>query len=276
MLCCIIFGGFMKTSTKGIIAAIGFVLSIGVYYFLVQGIEWIWSGVCAKYYCMKTLSLAEFLSIEAALIGVYFVVSSIDDWKKEDQYQTAKKNILKLHAIYKKLKIYNVRLANLEKNISVLYITLDKTKSRKIQHTQLFLRYQSILSELEIKKEIAEADYSITQQSKNLYQQDFNNLIGLAHDYINTIDKKLAKKDEELIIQQNSDIQSIRTEYEAKLRNSSIVDQQTLLVEMAEKCNFYQQNLKQNDIDLILNQEYQKFNKYKKELSDLQHKINNF
>jgi len=37
MLCCIIFGGFMKTSTKGIIAAIGFVLSIGVYYFLVQG-----------------------------------------------------------------------------------------------------------------------------------------------------------------------------------------------------------------------------------------------
>lgn len=266
----------MKTKTKGIWAAIGFVLSIGVYYFLVQGIEWIWSGVCAKYYCMKTLSLAEFLSIEAALIGVYFVVSSIDDWKKEDQYQTAKKNILKLHAIYKKLKIYNVRLANLEKNISALYITLDKTKSRKIQHTQLFLRYQSILSELEIKKEIAEADYSITQQSKNLYQQDFNNLIGLAHDYINTIDKKLAKKDEEIIIKQNSDIQSIRTEYEAKLRNSSIVDKQTLLVEMTEKCNFYQQNLKQNDIDLILNQEHQKFNKYKKELSDLQHKINNF
>lgn len=272
---CIILGGGMKTKTKGIYAAIGFIVSIGIYYFLSLGIEWFWSDICAKHYCMKTLSLAEFLAIEAALIGVYFVVSSIDDWKKEDQYQTAKKNIIKLHSIYKKLEIYNVQLARLENSITSLYVRIDK--KWKNETTQLFSKYKSWLSDLEIDKEIKEANYFITQQSKNLYQEDFENLINLLHDYITTIDRKLKAKDTALISQQTKDLKPIREEYENKIKGISDVDKlQEIMKEFAEKSQAYKQNLTQNDIDLIHTQEHSKFDKYEQGLNELQKKINNF
>lgn len=267
----------MKTITKGFIALAGFVVSIGIYYYLSIAIESFWYDYCVNSYCMKTLSLAEFLSIEAAAIGVYFVVSSIDDWKKEDQYQTAKKNIKLLHSIYKKLELYNVQLANLESRRTKLYIIIDKRKESKIENTQLYNKYRSWLHEIEIKKDIKEADYSITQQSKNLFQEDFNRLIGFAHDYIFNIDSKITKKDKELIKQQTNDIKPIHEEYENKLKNANNPNElQNIRSEFIEKTQLYNRNLKQDDIDLIHAQEYSMFHNFSKELDTLQKKLNRF
>lgn len=179
------FGGVMKTKTKGMWAAIGFILSIGVYYFLVQGIEWIWSSVCAKHYCMKTLSLAEFLAIEAALIGLYFVVSSLDAWKHQDKYNNAKNRIALINDLkykiefsfgYKICSFYNNNISRGENEKKVFRMGLERD--------YIIACFKAYLKDTNIIGDIRNLDRENYNVKNCLYQKDFDEVIDLAYKYI--------------------------------------------------------------------------------------------
>ncbi|TCB55552.1 hypothetical protein [Acinetobacter terrae] len=173
----------MKTKTKGILAAIGFICSIGAYYYLSLAIEWIWSDICAKHYCMKTLSLAEFLSIEAAAIGVYFVVTSLDDWKHQDKYNNAKNRIAILNQLQPMITIgfgmklcnfYTVRKGEIENKVT----KIDTERNYVVEC------FNAYLQDTQIFKQIQDLDRENYYVKNCLYQEDFDVVIKHAHKFI--------------------------------------------------------------------------------------------
>lgn len=179
----------MKTKTKGISAAIIFIISIGVYYYLIQGIEWFWSDFCANSNsCMKTLSLAEFLSIEVALIGMYFVVSTLDDWKKQDQYQVAKANILKLHNISSILKKFNEKISDFDNLYSRALLNPSNTY---IEKTDNFLIYEDYKNNLKIEEDIRQCSLDIKDKAVSLHQNHFESCVDLAKEYLKDINNEI-------------------------------------------------------------------------------------
>lgn len=194
----------MKTSTKGIIASVGFICSIGIYYYLSLAIEWMWSDVCAKHYCMKTLSLAEFLAIEAALIGVYFVVSSLDDWKHQDKFQTAKINLVKLHEINSIISTFKNNLSNFDE-CYVEYFP-NSLSDNDIKETNSFKKYKAIKNRLKIQDKIEECELDINTKNINLFQNNFESCISLAKKYIQEIDKEITKLNNEKRVHINNRI----------------------------------------------------------------------
>ena len=210
----------MKTSTKGFIAAIVFLSSIGIYYYLSMGIDNYWLDYCSKNYCMKTLSLAEFLAIEAALLGVYFVVSSIDDWKKQDQYLNAKQNIEQLYKIESKIKIFKGKALDLH-NFSLDTSNIFPRKEHpNPQNTNMYLKYLGIKNSLNIDKLILDTEIDITKKMISLKQKKFENIITIAKDYINKIDKEIKKEDDSLLNQYR--IEKTNTDNKLKLIERNI------------------------------------------------------
>ncbi|MFK8986688.1 hypothetical protein [Acinetobacter seifertii] len=202
----------MKTRTKGIIAAVGFIFSIGIYYFLIQGIDWFWSDFCEQSYCMKTLSLAEFLAIEAALIGVYFVISSLDDWKHQDKYQTAKSNLVKLHEINSTLLVFKKKLSNFDE-CYVEYFP-NSLSDNDIKETNSFKKYKAIKSLLKIQEKLEECDHDINKKSVNLFQNNFESCINLAKTYIQEIEIEISNLNNKKRVEINNKI----TEQQEKKR----------------------------------------------------------
>lgn len=194
----------MKTRTKGIIAAVGFICSIGIYYYLSLAIEWMWSDVCAKHYCMKTPTLAEFLAIEVAVIGMYFVVSSLDDWKHQDKFQTAKINLVKLHEINSIISTFKNNLSNFDE-CYVEYFP-NSLSDNDIKETNSFKKYKAIKSRLKIQDKIEECELDINTKNINLFQKDFESCISLAKTYIQEIDKELTKLNNEKRVNINNRI----------------------------------------------------------------------
>lgn len=46
--------------------------------------------MCSSIHCIQIISLAEFLSITIAVIGLYWVIDSLDSWKNQDAYYTSR------------------------------------------------------------------------------------------------------------------------------------------------------------------------------------------
>ena len=89
----------MKLEDK-IYGAIGLTIFLTIaYYYAYSFVELYLSKLCDKYVCFEFPPYADFLAIWSAIIGLYFVVTSLDAWKDQDKYQTAKINLVKLHEI---------------------------------------------------------------------------------------------------------------------------------------------------------------------------------
>ena len=46
--------------------------------------------MCNSIHCIQIISLAEFLSITIAIIGLFWVIDSLDSWKNQDAYYTSR------------------------------------------------------------------------------------------------------------------------------------------------------------------------------------------
>lgn len=186
-------GGIMKLEDK-IYGAIGLTVFLTIaYYYAYSFVDLHLSKLCDKYVCFEFPPYADFLAIWSAIIGLYFVVTSLDAWKHQDQYQTAKQNIKLLHTVSEKLISFNVKISNVRDfNKEVLFLKTQRNK--EIMKTQLFSRYESLMENLGIIQLVNDTDYKITQMEKGLYQNEFNTIINLACSYVTNIDSEIKNK----------------------------------------------------------------------------------
>ena len=84
-------------------------LTIAYYYFY-SFVDLYLSKLCDKYVCFKFLTYSELLAIWVALIGLSFVVSSLDDWKNQYKFEKATKTIAELNNIIYLLNFLESRI----------------------------------------------------------------------------------------------------------------------------------------------------------------------
>lgn len=269
-------GGKMRLEDK-IYGSIGLTVFLTIaYYYVYSFVDLYMSKLCKKYVCFEFPPYADVLAIWVAIIGLYFVVTSLDDWKNQDKYQTAKKNIELLHTLSQKLELYNSEISNLENRIDDLRVYF-KMHEKSVEHTRFYKTYESWLNKFKIKEEIQNIDYCITQQAKCLYQVEFNSLISLAHRYINTIDAEIGKIDIKIVEEQNKNIKIIRKEHEKITENLTDAESREKETNSyLEKLNKEIKNLQQGDIDRIVTREHNTYLRFKKELKELQGKLNKY
>lgn len=282
MMCCIIMGGIMKLEDK-IYGAIGLTVFLTIaYYYAYSFVDLYLSKLCDKYVCFEFPPYADFLAIWSAIIGLYFVVTSLDAWKHQDQYQTAKQNIKLLHTVSEKLTSFNVKISNVRDfNKEVLFLKTQRNK--EIMKTQLFSRYESLMENLGIIQLVNDTDYKITQMEKGLYQNEFNTIINLAHSYVTNIDSEIKKKNAEIMKNYQENIVQNQLEKNQQLAEAEKIEDEDSknMVRAYLQFSKYTKSLKQpdltqNQIDAIITKNHIHYHNFSVKLKILQDKLNKY
>ena len=294
-------GGNMKLEDK-IYGAIGLTVFLTIaYYYAYSFADLYLSKLCDKYVCFEFPPYADFLAIWSAIIGLYFVVTSLDAWKHQDQYQTAKKNIEQLYTISNKVG----HLTNILRNLDKYNLQNPNVFQPPTKHTNAFLKFQSLKTEYKIDELIEHAEGSILEKSINLKHKKFENLINKIKNYTQNIEKEIQLLDEAVMIQYKEDqstMQKTLQDIEDKIKrmeegpikeknqtqlkyinpNSSlnIFPKEILFIFEDGSSIKYKKpicgDIEQSKITEILNKEKQLFLDFKIALKDLQIILNDF
>jgi len=193
--------------------SIGLGVGLTIIYYYIYAYFQIWfDNLCKKNYCIEFFPIGDFIACYIAIVGLYFVVTSLDAWKHQDQYQTAKKNIEQLYTISNTVGRLTNILRNLDeytlKNPNIFQLS---NAQPPIKHTNAFLKFQSFKTEYEIDELIEHAEESILEKSINLKHKKFENLINKIKNYTQNIEKEIQLLDEAVMIQYQKDLLTMQT-----------------------------------------------------------------
>lgn len=103
------------------------VFIIIAYYYIYSFVELASNNLCKKYICFEFPSLAEVLAIYVAIIGLYFVVTSLDAWKKQHKFNNTIEAMKDIN-IFKKDLIHYIKNLN-----SILDIKEDPSSKSNLE-----------------------------------------------------------------------------------------------------------------------------------------------
>lgn len=276
------FGGCMNIRNK-IFISVGLVLPVTLIYYLTYvSVDKLFSKWCKTNYCFEFPPYADTLAIYVAIVGLYFVVHSLDAWKHQDQYQISKQNIKLLHTVSEKLISFSVKISNVRDfNKEVLFLNTQRNK--EIMKTQLFSRYESLMENLGIIQLVNDTDYKITQMEKGLYQNEFNTIINLAHSYVTNIDSEIKKKNAEIMKNYQENIVQNQLEKNQQLAEAEKIEDEDSknIVRAYLQFSKYTKSLKQpdltqNQIDAIITKNHIHYHNFSVKLKILQDKLNKY
>jgi len=119
---------------------------------------------CQKKYCFDLLDLSDYLSISIALVGLVFVVKSLDSWKEQDKFFNARNLCNKLTTL--------IGLCDIQ-----LLILIDR-KEREVSSLPLEEQKKALLHvffELQLFRLIEEI-HKILKHSNYFYKEDFHEI----------------------------------------------------------------------------------------------------
>lgn len=155
------------------------------YYFVYVFVDLHVSKLCDKYICFEFPPYADVLSIWVAIIGLYFVVSSLDAWKQQDKYNNAKIRIAALNDMNKKITLG----FGLKMNSFYDYPKPPGENERRVlvfdtQREYVVNKFNAYLEDTNIFNDIRKLEYENTHVKNCLYQSDFDFVIQEAYSYI--------------------------------------------------------------------------------------------
>lgn len=143
-----------------------FFLTIAYYYFY-SFVDLYLSKLCDKYVCFKFLTYSELLAIWVALIGLSFVISSLDDWKNQYKFEKATKTIAELNNI-----IYLLNF--LESRINDMIIKSKRDNFIGLSFIESDFKEQ--VSKEDIYLRLSHLEEIINYEKNNLHQKKFEDL----------------------------------------------------------------------------------------------------
>ena len=179
---------------KIIIAIVSTVLLIiGYYAFMIfASKEWM-TNLCQEKYCLELLPLSDYLSISIAVIGLVFVIQSLDAWKEQNNFINARNICNKLMNFH-----YLLNVGFLMK-IQEVKDEIDPQTSLEEQR-EIFLKVFSDFKLFEISDEIDENLY----QSHCLFKDELNEIQSLLRKNLNNMNRHVKNEKYNFIILQTS------------------------------------------------------------------------
>ncbi|WP_421833026.1 hypothetical protein ACOQNK_17735 [Acinetobacter baumannii] len=180
----------MKLKHK-ILLAIGLgAFSIFLYYFLFVAVEKNSISICANFYCLELIPIGDFIAIYIAIVGLFFVVSSLNDWKVQDKYNNAKIRVAELNEIsiliddfsFKICAFYNYKTSG-----------ENQSKVSRLIPNDDYVRnmFKAYIEDTGILNRIRELDKRNYFSKDCLFQKDFDHIIEYGYKFINGCNKEI-------------------------------------------------------------------------------------
>lgn len=240
-------------------------------------------------YCIEFLPYGDFLAVYVAIVGLYFVVTSLDDWKHQDKFQTAKINLVKLHEINSILLKFKNSISNFDDHY-VEYLK-NSLSDNDIKETNQFKKYKAIKCKLKIQEKIEECELDIKEKNINLFQNNFESCIILAKVYIQELDEEIIKINNEKRVHINNRITKYEKDKkieEARINNmpDGIQKQMALinlgasrLPHLQDTTIYYEINkldINTQDLKPIIKSKNNSYIEFSNSLEEIQKKLNNY
>ena len=139
-------------------------LIFGYYFFMVAILKGMMNDFCQKKYCFDLLDLSDYLSISLALVGLVFVVKSLDSWKEQDKFFNARNLCNKLTSLKDLCDIQLLILID-QKEHEVRSLPLEEQRKALL----------NIFFEIQLFR-LSEEISNILRHSNYLYKEDFNGI----------------------------------------------------------------------------------------------------
>lgn len=157
----------MKLEDK-IYGSIGLTVFLTIaYYYAYSFVELYVSKLCDKYVCFEFPPYADLLAIWVAIIGLYFVVTSLDAWKNQYKFEEAVQTI----------KLFDKQLPIMQLVIGHVYKLINDSK--KNDYRDMFgaeQDFEDMLKMQNVHNRLYELGDSIINNKNNLHQDQFESL----------------------------------------------------------------------------------------------------
>lgn len=158
----------MKLEDK-IYVSIGLTVFLTIaYYYAYSFVELYISKLCDKYVCFEFPPYADFFAIWVAIVGLYFVVTSLDAWKNQYKFQEA----------IKTCKEFDKAPLILEQLLGEFYQLINDCK--KYNYGDMYgaiSDFDQMYESKNLSMRIFNINELINHNKNNLYQDDFENLL---------------------------------------------------------------------------------------------------
>lgn len=169
----------MKIKNK-IYISVALVLPVTIVYYLTYvSVDKLFSKWCKTNYCFEFPAYADTLAIYVALVGLDFVVTSLNEWKTQEKYFKSRENLELLAELCTVLKnidenLLKLKMTDLSKlNINDLLFlrSFSKGSLNRYLNEQLDFTYKKVMKR---KNTLDEEKEVIVEKSNGLYQDDIN------------------------------------------------------------------------------------------------------
>lgn len=157
----------MKLKDKICFSIVSTVFLTIAYYYFYSFVDLYLSRLCDKYVCFKFLTYSELLAIWVALIGLYFVVSSLDEWKNQYKFEKATKTIAEFNNIIYILNFLESGINN---------IIIRSKRDNYIGLSFIESDFEEQISKENIYLKLSNLEEIINYEKNNLHQEKFENL----------------------------------------------------------------------------------------------------
>lgn len=169
---------------KDIYKALGLTFFLTIAYYLTYAfVELNISNWCKKNVCFEFPPYADVLAIWVAIIGLYFVVKSLDDWKNQLKINNAIENYKTLYDVYKKIEEIFI-LLNIHE---VEYKNLDPESDYAHAIKTNYLERFNEINAFELSNKV-DVNLYVTA---NQYQNDLDDANGLSRKILFSLDSDL-------------------------------------------------------------------------------------
>ncbi|CDG75853.1 hypothetical protein J671_2521 [Acinetobacter sp. 1130196] len=150
------------------------VLLLGYYVAMVGVLKGWMNNFCQRKYCLEFLSLGDYLSILIAVIGLVFVVQSLDAWKEQDKFLNAR-NICNQLIKFQDLCEFDLILLIQEKQNEINQLASLEEQRKFLKNTFFELGLFQINQELDER----------LRQSNCLYKSELNEIYKVLNQCLN-------------------------------------------------------------------------------------------
>lgn len=221
----------MKIRNK-IYWSVGLVLpGTGLYYLTFVSVDKLFSKWCKTNYCFEFPPYADTLAIYVAVVGLYFVVTSLNEWKTQEKYFKSRVNFVILSEMCAVLKnidedLLNLKMTDLSKynKSDLLFMmgfsqgSLNNYLNDQLKFTHDKVKRKS--STLEQEKE------AIVDKSNGLLQEDINKIFSAYSEIILKasiqLNTRIEKKDNDSMEDYQQELDSLYTTFHHDIDNLSI------------------------------------------------------
>lgn len=156
------------TLRNKILSAIGLGLILTILYYYTYAYFQIWfEDLCKKNYCIEFFPIGDFIACYIAIVGLYFVVTSLDAWKNQYKFEEAVQTI----------KLFDKQLPIMQLVISHVHTLINNSKRNNYgdmfgaeQDFEDMFKIQDVYNRLD------ELGDSIRNNKNNLHQEQFESL----------------------------------------------------------------------------------------------------